>query len=49
MLLSDVVAATAGAGGHKLTFLRNMVTENVGNIRTCAKVRRGRGRIKEEL
>jgi hypothetical protein len=43
MLLSDIVTATTGAGGHKLTFLRNMVAENVGNLRTCAQVWSDRG------
>ena len=36
MLLDDVVAAVSGAGAHKLTILRNMLTEGVGNLRTCA-------------
>ena len=45
MLLSDIVAATTDVVGHKLTFLRNMVTENVGNLRTCAQVRRDRGDV----
>jgi hypothetical protein len=39
MLLSDIVAVTTGAVGHTLAILRNMVTENVGNLRTCAQVK----------
>ncbi len=38
VLLSDVVAVTAGLAGHKLAVLRNVATENAGNLRTCAQV-----------
>jgi hypothetical protein len=37
LLLNDVVAvATGTTAQHRLTFLRNMLTEGVGNLRTCA-------------